>query len=93
MLPAILDGILAFAKDFAGQLVSETMLVRGLNDNDGGMKEVADFLRSIEPDKAYLSIPTRPPAETGVACRMKSLSTGRIRSFADIETGGIPDRL
>lgn len=65
-LSVILDGILAFAKAFAGKLVSETMLVRELNDNDGGLKEVADFLHKVQPGQAYLSIPTRPPAEREV---------------------------
>lgn len=62
----ILDGMLAFAKSFAGQLVSETMLVRGLNDTEDGLREVADFLRMLQPSRAYLSIPTRPPAERWV---------------------------
>jgi wyosine [tRNA(Phe)-imidazoG37] synthetase (radical SAM superfamily) len=62
-LPLILDGILAFAKAFSGRLVTETMLVRGLNDNDECMEEVADFLLNLQPYQAYLSIPTRPPAE------------------------------
>jgi wyosine [tRNA(Phe)-imidazoG37] synthetase (radical SAM superfamily) len=62
-LSLILDGILAFAKAFAGKLVTETMLVRGLNDNDDCMKEVADFLHTLQPCQAYLGVPTRPPAE------------------------------
>jgi wyosine [tRNA(Phe)-imidazoG37] synthetase (radical SAM superfamily) len=65
-LSAILDGILAFAKVFAGKLVTETMLVRGLNDGDDCIKEVADFLRRLQPCQAYLSIPIRPPTEEWV---------------------------
>ena len=66
MLTRVLDGIRAFAKDFAGRLVTETMLVRGINDDAGGLGDLAEFLGSIELDTAYLSIPTRPPAEAGV---------------------------
>jgi wyosine [tRNA(Phe)-imidazoG37] synthetase (radical SAM superfamily) len=62
-MPLILNGILAFAKAFSGRLVTETMLVRGLNDNDECMEEVAGFLHNLQPYQAYLSIPTRPPAE------------------------------
>jgi len=65
-LPVILDGMLAFAKAFTGRVVSETMVVSGLNDTEGGLREVADFLRVLQPSQAYLSIPTRPPAEDGV---------------------------
>ncbi len=62
-LSAILDGILAFAERFAGTLVTETMLVSGLNDDDACVRAVADFLDRVQPDRAYLGIPTRPPAE------------------------------
>jgi wyosine [tRNA(Phe)-imidazoG37] synthetase (radical SAM superfamily)/SAM-dependent methyltransferase len=65
-LSLILEGILAFAKAFAGILATETMLVRGVNDNDDCMKEVAEFLHKLQPHRAYLSIPTRPPAERWV---------------------------
>ncbi|MBI5590396.1 MAG: hypothetical protein HY881_07950 [Deltaproteobacteria bacterium] len=54
-------GCYSFAKAFSGKLVTETMLIRGLNDNDDCMKEVAGFLHALQPCQAYLSIPTRPP--------------------------------
>jgi wyosine [tRNA(Phe)-imidazoG37] synthetase (radical SAM superfamily) len=65
-LPRILDGMHAFAKAFSGKLVTETMLIRGVNDNDDCMKAVAAFLHVLQPSKAYLSIPTRPPAQKQV---------------------------
>ena len=42
------------------------MLIRGINDADDMIDEVADFLIRLEPSAAYLSIPTRPPAEKWV---------------------------
>jgi wyosine [tRNA(Phe)-imidazoG37] synthetase (radical SAM superfamily) len=65
-LTSILDGMLEFAKAYGGELVTETMLVEGVNDGDEHLKEVADFLAQLGPAKAYLSIPTRPPAERWV---------------------------
>jgi len=50
----------------ASKLVTETMLIRGLNDNDDCVKETADFLHALQPNQAYLSIPTRPPAKRRV---------------------------
>jgi len=63
---AILDGMLAFAKMYEGTLTTETMLVKDLNDGEGQVREIADFLVKLKPAKAYLSVPTRPPAETWV---------------------------
>ena len=65
-LTSILEGMLEFAKTYAGELVTETMLVRGVNDGADHVREVADFLSRLGPAKAYLSIPTRPPAEQWV---------------------------
>lgn len=64
-LPDILDGIREFAEAFTGELVTETMLVSGVNDGEDSLEAVAGFLSEIRPRTAYLSIPTRPPAETG----------------------------
>ena len=62
-LASALDGMLRFAKDFSGQLVTETMIIDGMNATRDSMDKVADFLGRLHPHTAYLSIPTRPPAE------------------------------
>jgi wyosine [tRNA(Phe)-imidazoG37] synthetase (radical SAM superfamily) len=66
VLDSILQGMEEFAQSFDGQLVTETMLVRGVNDASGHMAEVAEFVGGIDPSVAYLSVPTRPPAEEWV---------------------------
>ncbi len=69
-LDAILDGMLTFAGQYDGVLTTETMLVDGpeMRKVDGAesVRAIADFLARLEPDKAYLAIPTRPPAEAWV---------------------------
>lgn len=65
-LPSILDGMLEFARTYKGELVTETMLVKGVNDGVDLMEETAGFLAKLKPSKAYISIPTRPPAEKWV---------------------------
>ncbi|MDY6877258.1 MAG: radical SAM protein [Chloroflexota bacterium] len=65
-LASILDGAVEFAKAFEGKLVTETMLVEGVNDDDDHIGEVSDFLARLRPATAYLAIPTRPPAEEWV---------------------------
>lgn len=59
----ILEGIRTFAGDFEGTLATETMLIDGVNDSDKNIREVFDFLSELDPDEAYISIPTRPPAK------------------------------
>jgi len=58
----ILDGMVKFADAFKGKLTTESMLVKGINDSIGEIEGIADFLVKLKPDKAYLAIPTRPPA-------------------------------
>lgn len=62
-LASILEGALEFARSFQGKIVTETMLVRNVNDTEQQIKRITDFLVRLQPAIAYLSIPTRPPAE------------------------------
>jgi len=62
----ILDGMGAFAATFNGTLATETMLVKGINDAPEFIEETAQFIARLSPNTAYLSIPTRPPAEPWV---------------------------
>jgi wyosine [tRNA(Phe)-imidazoG37] synthetase (radical SAM superfamily) len=65
-LASILDGTLEFARAFKGELVTETMLVRGSNDGRDDVDQVATFVARLKPSRAYLSVPIRPPAEAWV---------------------------
>lgn len=65
-LAQVLGGIRALADGFPGRLVSETMLVAGLNDRPEAVARVGAFLHEIGISTAYLAIPTRPPAEPWV---------------------------
>jgi len=58
--------MLEFGKLYKGQLVTETMLVEGVNDSDDHVGKVANFLAQLRPSAAYLAIPIRPPAEKWV---------------------------
>lgn len=62
----ILEGMVKFAHEFEGELITETMLIHGVNDYDGEIGRVAEFLVNLKPEKAYIAIPTRPPAENWV---------------------------
>jgi len=62
----VLGGVREFARTYSGTLITETMLIKGVNDRGESVSEVAEFLARIRPAKAYISIPTRPPAEPWV---------------------------
>jgi wyosine [tRNA(Phe)-imidazoG37] synthetase (radical SAM superfamily) len=64
---ATLQGILDFAKEFKGMLVTESMLLSGVNDDEKSLQATAEFLEKVDPAIAYISVPTRPPAETWAA--------------------------
>ncbi len=60
-LHSIKAGILEFSAFYSGILVTETMLVGGIND--GSLSATAEFISELKPRKAYILVPTRPPAE------------------------------
>ncbi len=62
-LATILQGMLKFAQAFEGELTTETMLIRGVNDDLGEITRIAEFLAVLKSSNAYIAIPTRPPAE------------------------------
>ncbi|MCK4506773.1 MAG: radical SAM protein, partial [Candidatus Aegiribacteria sp.] len=51
---------------FEGELITETMLVKGINDNEMGIEAVAQFISTLQPSISYISVPTRPPSESWV---------------------------
>ena len=65
-LDYILEGIADFAEEFKGKVVSETMLIDGIS-YEYEAERIAEFLKNLKKlDKAYIAIPTRPPAEERV---------------------------
>ncbi len=81
-LAAILDGIRLFAADYRGTLVSETMLVAGVNDDATGVEAVADFLAQAGIRQACLSLPRRPPADPLLSCPDEAVVTRARHAFA-----------
>jgi wyosine [tRNA(Phe)-imidazoG37] synthetase (radical SAM superfamily) len=65
-LNMVLNGVREFAKEFEGTVVSETMLIYGIDYGDE-FERIAQFLAELKNlDKAYIAIPTRPPTEKWV---------------------------
>jgi len=59
----ILEGISRFSNIYDGKLITETMLVRNINDNLRDLEGIANFIANKRIGKSYISIPIRPPSE------------------------------
>jgi wyosine [tRNA(Phe)-imidazoG37] synthetase (radical SAM superfamily) len=62
----IKKGYIDFSKKYKGLLNTETMLVKNINDGEESLKKTAEFIKSLNPNKAYISVPIRPPAKNNV---------------------------
>lgn len=63
-LDQIIKGTFSFAAEFKGKLMTETMLIRNMNDSASILQQNAEFIARLNPDTAFLGIPTRPPARS-----------------------------
>ncbi len=61
-LNEIKSGTNSFSNQYTGNLVTETMMVKGINDSFSELENTARYIKTFHPDTAYISIPTRPPA-------------------------------
>jgi len=62
----LVNGLITFREEYRVKLWVEVMLVRGLNDTEDALREIADVLRRIQPDEVHVNLPARPPVETWV---------------------------
>jgi len=63
---SLVEGLLAFRSEYSGKLWVEVMLIRGMNDSEEALRDLATVLERIQPDQVHLSLPVRPPAESWV---------------------------
>lgn len=61
-LSEVLRGLREFASRYRGRLLAETMLVGGVDYGDE-LDEIARIVAGLDPHKAYVAVPVRPPAE------------------------------
>jgi len=80
----ILNGMIEFSKKYQGTLVTETMLVEGVNDHEACIGKIAEQLSLIRPSKAYILVPSRPPAESSVKRASKASLSSAVRIIRSI---------
>lgn len=81
-LTRVLDGLLQFSQSYSGKLITETMLIRDVNDHADQIQRVAEFIAMVKPSKAYLAIPVRPPATNTVRPSCETTVHRNYRIFA-----------
>jgi wyosine [tRNA(Phe)-imidazoG37] synthetase (radical SAM superfamily) len=82
-LDRVLEGVKEFAARYKGVLISETMLVHGVNTGRGEYRDTALFLKELRLSKAYISIPIRPPAEPFVKPPAEEELIGAYEEFKE----------
>jgi wyosine [tRNA(Phe)-imidazoG37] synthetase (radical SAM superfamily) len=65
-LERLVRGLIAFREIYQGKLWVEVMLVKGMNDSETVLREIAGHLERIRPDEIHINLPSRPPAESWV---------------------------
>ncbi len=81
-LEDILRGMIKFRESFEGKLVTETMLIDGIN-YEGELEKIASFLSKLDPDVAYIAVPTRPPWEKWVRPAREETINRAFQLFAE----------
>jgi wyosine [tRNA(Phe)-imidazoG37] synthetase (radical SAM superfamily) len=80
----LVNGLILFRREYTGKLWIEVMLVRGLNDSDQALADIAALLRRIQPDEVHINLPTRPPAETWVQPADEETLLKALVIFSDV---------
>ena len=65
-LSEIQSGMLEFSADYAGILVTESMLVSNINTHESELEKIASFISKLNPSISYIAIPTRTPAHKNI---------------------------
>jgi len=82
-LNSVLEGMTEFSEEFKGTIISETMLIDGINYGDQ-FERMAEFLGNLKRiDKAYVAIPTRPPAEEWVKPAKEEIINSAFQAFSE----------
>jgi wyosine [tRNA(Phe)-imidazoG37] synthetase (radical SAM superfamily) len=82
-LDLILKGIAAFAREFKGTLMSETMLIGNIPYGDE-FERISKFLGNLEKlNRAYIAVPTRPPTESWVEPPQEKILNTAFQTFSE----------
>ncbi|MGM0598981.1 MAG: radical SAM protein [Candidatus Rifleibacteriota bacterium] len=62
----LVEGEIAFRKEFMNKLFLEVFVIEGINSEPQQIKKIAEIVKKIKPDMVQLNTAVRPPAESFV---------------------------
>lgn len=92
---AVVEGMEQFRQEYDCEIWLEVMLVQGTNDSEKELEAIRSRLEKIEPDRIYINVPIRPPAESwavppdteAITLAYTILGDGKVVDIAAEETG------
>ncbi|MFW6120700.1 MAG: radical SAM protein [Petrotogales bacterium] len=60
------NGLVEFTRNFQGKVWLEVMIMKNINDSFSNIRRLGRRLKNIDPDRVYINVPVRPPAESWV---------------------------
>jgi wyosine [tRNA(Phe)-imidazoG37] synthetase (radical SAM superfamily) len=87
-LPALtfrqhVDGLASFRQVYSGRYWVQVMLVKGLNDSEQALADLAAAIERVQPDAVHVSVPTRPPTEPWVEALDADVVRRAEQAFGD----------
>ena len=91
----VVEGMEQFRQESDCEIWLEVMLVKGINDSEKELEAIKSRLEKIEPDRIYINVPIRPPAESWavppdketIALAHAILGDGNVVDIVAEETG------
>lgn len=62
----LISGLMAFRKEYAGQIWLEVFFIEGINTSAGQIAGIREAIERIRPDKVQLNTAVRPTADAGI---------------------------
>lgn len=81
----IIEGLIAFRKEFSGEMWLEVLLAEGYNDSEKALTALKEAIDAIKPDKVHLNSVGRPPLtamKEKFANQVKAIPHERLEAIA-----------
>ncbi len=82
-LESIKSGILDFSSEYGGKLITETMMISGI-DYENEIYDIAEFLKMVNPSESYISVPIRPTPEKWATPPKEDILNKAYQAFSEV---------